>query len=125
MEKQPPDSGLDELLKLSRQMQKAEQDMVRQERAHTAKAQVTQGLKEIKLSVALEQLKLVAEPQIVAEVSSLRHKRSNDDLRDLILKITADLENTVDCISASNPRMKSLDRQVKTLAILIELLLSL
>ncbi|MFC1929596.1 hypothetical protein ACFLW6_01840 [Chloroflexota bacterium] len=129
MESTSPENGLEELLRLSKEITKSEQEHTKKEQDHAERRQkaqgVQQGLAEIKVSVAVEQLKLVATPELVEEVSSLRLKRGVGDLRILISNLAANLERLVDSASSSNADMVQIERSVKTLAILIELLFSL
>ena len=129
MESESPESGLEELMRLSQQFTKQGQEHTtrEQQRAEQRKKVrgVLQGLKELNVSMAMEQLKLVATPDIIEEVNSLNRKQGTEDLRKLISNITDDLENHIGIISASNPDMMSLERSMKTLNILIELFFSL
>jgi len=131
MESESPESGIEELLRLSKQTSKMQQDLARKEqerikreRELADKKQVVHGLKEIKVSVALEQLEPVATPEIIEAVSSLKHQQGSGDLRNLILDLVTELEKDVDGIAGSNPGMVTIERSAKTLAILIELLFS-
>ena len=127
--RKPDESGMDELLRLSREISTRgqQQSRAKQERAERRQAiqGMQQGLREIKLSVALEQLKLLAEPRIVARVEALRQKPGTAELRKLIVSLSDSLEQWSDNVSRSKPEMSSVVRSVKTLAILIELLFSL
>jgi hypothetical protein len=129
MESKSSESGLEELLRLSREINKAGQEQTREEKDRTEKRrtvkELRQGLKEINISVALEQLKLMATPEIIREVDSLKHKPTTEDLRQLILGLSAELEKGVDSTSGAKPDMTSIERSVKTLVILIELLFSI
>jgi len=140
MESKSNDSGLEELLRLSKEITKVDQERTKAERERTEqrqkvnalqqglielKASVQQGLIELKASVALEQLKSIATPEVIKEVSSLKHKQKTDGLRKLILNLSAELEGWVDNMSGSRPDKVSIRRSVKTLAILIELLFSI
>ena len=125
MESKPPENGFEELLRLSQKTSKVEQGLTRKEQELAKRKQVVQGLREIKVSVALEQLKLFATPEIIEAVSSQRQKRSTEDLRKLILDLTSELEKSVSSKSGQNLDIVSAESSVKTLAILIELLFSL
>ncbi len=132
MESKSPESGFEELVRLSKETSKMGQDFAEKEQERAKKEQKLaerkqkiQSLTEIKVSVALEQLKPVATPGIIEEVSSLRHMRSTGDLRKLISDLATELENSAGNMSGSNPDMVSIERSVKTLAILIELLFSI
>lgn len=129
MDSESPESGLEELLRLSREIAKVGRERAQEEQNRAEKRQKTeelqQGLKDINVSVALEQLRLIATPEIIEEVKSLKNKQNAGDLRKLILGLLAELEKGVDSTSNSNPDMLSIERSVKTLAILIELLFSI
>ena len=129
MEDTSPENGFEELRRLSREIDKTEQERAEKEQKSAEKRQVIQGLqkglKEIKVSVASEQLRSVATPDILERVNSLNNQRSNEDLRKIISDLSADLEKCAGGISNSNPDMLSIERSAKTLAILIELLFSL
>lgn len=120
-----PESGIEELLRLSRQTSQVEQKLTHQVREDTKKKQVVEGLKEIKLAVALEQLKSIASRTVVAEVDSLRRKKGHGDLRRLISDMVSDLEKDANHLSRTAPHMSAMVRNIRTLAILIELLFSL
>ena len=125
MESKPPENGFEELLRLSQETSKVEQGITRKEQELAKRKQVVQGLREIKVSVALEQLKLFATPEIIEAVNSQRQKRSTEDLRKLILDLTSELEKSVSSKSGQNLDIISASSSVKALAILIELLFSL
>ena len=131
MESDSTESGIEELLRLSKQTSKMgqalarkEQERIKRDQELAEKKQVVHGLKEIKVSVALEQLELVATPEIIEAVSLLKHQQGSGDLRKQILDLVTELEKGVDGIANSNPDMVSIERSAKTLAILIELLFS-
>jgi len=129
MESESPESGFEELMRLSQQFTKQGQERTAREKQRAEqgkKAQgVLQGLKELNVSMAIEQLKLVATPDIIEEVNSLKRKQGTGDLRKLISNLTDDLENRIGVISASNPDMTPLERSMKTLNILLDLFFSL
>jgi len=129
MDSESPESGLDELMRLSRQTAKMGQEVEEKEKQKAEYNQkvhgVVTGLREISFSVALEQLKLIATPEIIEEVSALTDKPGTEDLRKLISTLTHDLEIQVSRTSVSNPEMEPIERSVKTLAIIIGLFFSL
>ena len=85
MNSKSPESGLDELMRLSRETARMGQDVrqkEQQEVEHYQKVQeVVQGLREISFSVALEQLKPVATAEIIEKVRSLLNKQDTKELR--------------------------------------------
>ena len=129
MKSEPRESGFNELQRLSQQMTNEAQELAKKEQQRTEKRQQTQevlqGFKEISISVAVEQLKLIATPEITEEIKSLKHKQDTKDLRKVVSDLAHDLEKRTGSISASNPDMMPIERSVRTLAILIELFFSL
>ena len=129
MKSEPRESGFNELQRLSQQMTNEAQELAKKEQQRTEKRQQTQevlqGFKEISISVAVEQLKLIATPEITEEIKSLKHKQDTKDLRKVISDLAHALEKRTGSISASNPDMMPIERSVRTLAILIELFFSL
>ncbi|MFC1939299.1 hypothetical protein ACFLTY_05890 [Chloroflexota bacterium] len=129
MESKSPESGLDELLRLSRETARKKQELAEKEQQRTKQKQkvqgVLEGLKAIKVSIAVEQLKLVATPEIIEKISSLTHKQDTEDLRKLISGLTDDLEKRIRSVATSNPDMVPVESSIKTLAILLELYFSL
>jgi hypothetical protein len=129
LKSETPDSGMEELLRLSKQIARVDQERTKEEQARTEHRQkatdVQQRLIELKASVALEQLKLIATPEIIQEVSSLKNKPNTQGLRKLILDLTSELEKWVDNRRGSQLDMDTIKSSVKTLAILVELLFSI
>lgn len=129
METEPPESGMDELMRLQQQLTRQEQertDKQRQREEHGKKAQsVLQGLKELNISMAIEQLKTVATPEIIEETNALRNKPGTEDLRKAISNLADDLETRLSAISASNPDAMPLVNSMRTLNILMDLYFSL
>ncbi len=125
MESEPPESGFEELMRLSQQFTRQGQERTAREKQRAEQGKkvqgVLQGLKELNVSMAIEQLKLVATPDIIEEVNSLKRKQGTGDLRKLISNLTDDLENRIGIVSASNPDMTPLERSMKTLNILLAL----
>jgi len=122
------DSGLDELLALSRKFSKQKEDNEKQERAKIEQGKkvrgVLQGLQELNLSMALDQLKTVAKPELIQRVAALRTKPGTEDLRKLITKLVDETERQV---SSLNPKSDttSLVNSMRTLSILLDLYFSL
>ncbi len=131
MKSNPPESenGLDELMRLSRATKDEAQRLDSSQQRRTEQRQkvqgVIKGLREINVSVAVGQLRRVATPEIVEKVSSLAQQPGTEDLRRLISKLANDLEKRVSGISASNPDLAPIERSIKTLVILLELLFSM
>lgn len=129
MESKSPESGFDELLRLQQQTNMMGQEITDREQQNAEQRQkvqgALQGLKEISISVALEQLKPVAIPEIIEEVQSLTQKQGTGNLRRLITDLVDDLERCVSRVSTSNQDIAPIERSVRTLAILIGLFFSL
>lgn len=129
MESKSKDSGLEELLRLSKEISKVDKERTKADRERAERRQkvneLQQSLIDLKASVALQQLKSIAAPEVINEVSSLKHKQKTDGLRKLILNLSAELESWVDNRPGSKPDTGSIRNSVKTLAILIELLFSI
>jgi hypothetical protein len=129
MESKSGESGLDELLRLSRQITRIDQEQTRaaREQAERGRAvkELQQNLIELKASVALEQLKPIASSEIIREVSSLKNTQNTGSLRKLILDLSGELEMWASKSPRTNVDTASAERSAKTLAILIELLFSI
>lgn len=123
------ENGFDELMRLSQQFTRQEREhteMERQRREQGKKTQdVLQGLRGIKVSMALEQLKAIAPPEILAEVEALRVKKGSDDLRKAISDLVDEMENRFYTLSSSDPEMAPLADSMRTLSILLDLYFSL
>ena len=129
MESEPPENGFEELMRLSRQFTKQQEEHTQRERQREEQGRkvrsVLQGLKELKVSMAIDQLKPVATPEIIEEVNSLRNKPGTEDLRKTISYLADGLENRIGSISAANPATPPLLDPMKTPNILMDLYSSL
>ena len=129
MNSKSPESGLDELMRLSQQTARMGQDLrqkEQQEAEHYQKVQgVVQGLREISFSVALEQLKPVTTAEIIEKVKSLQNKQDTKELRRLITELARDLDKLVAKLPDSDSNKALVESSVKTLTVLISLLFSL
>jgi hypothetical protein len=129
MESESPENGFEELMRLSQQFNRQQQERTekqRQREEQGKKAQgVLQGLKELNVSMAIEQLKPVATPEIIEEVNALRSKPGTEDLRKAISDLVDDLENHISTITTSSPDIAPLAGSIKTLNILLDLYFSL
>ena len=123
------ESGLDELMRLSQQFTRQKEDQEEQERAREEKGKqvrgVLQGLKDLNISMAVQQLKSVAPPEIINEVNALSNKDDTDDLRKMISSLADDMENRLNAISSSSPEAATLVNSMRTLSILMDLYFSL
>ena len=129
MNSEPPESGFDELMRLSQQFTRQQEEHTKREKQREEQGKkvqgVLQGLRELNVSMATEQLKSLATPEIIEKVNALRNKPGTEDLRKLISELADDLENQLNTISAANPEAASLLDSMKTLNILMDLYFSL
>jgi len=129
MESEPLENGLDELTRLSQQFKKHEHESTQREKQRAEQRKKVQsvlgGLRELTVSMAVEQLKSVAAPEIIEQVNSLKNKPGTAELRKLISGRMNNLENDIGIIATTNPDIKPTERSINTLIILIELLFSL
>jgi len=123
------ESGIDELMRLSRQFTRQQEEHDQREKQRQAQGKkvkgVLQGLKELNLSMAVTQLKTVARPEIVRQVSALKSQEGTDALRKMISSIADDLENRLRALPASKTETASLCNAMRTLNILMDLYFSL
>ena len=129
MKSNSSDNGFDELMRLSQQFtrqQKEHADRERQREEQGKKVRgVLQGLRELNVSMAIEQLKPIATPAIIKEVNTLRSQQGTEALRKAISNLADDLEDRIVNISASNREATPLVNSMKTLNILMNLYFSL
>ena len=129
MESETPESGFDELMRLSQQFTRQQEEHEKEEKRRAEQGKkvqsVLQGLKELNLSMAIDQLKPVATPEIIEKVSALKSKKGTEDLRKVISDLADDIENRISTISAANPDSAPLINPIKTLNILMNLYFSL
>jgi hypothetical protein len=122
------DSGMDELLALSRKFTKQKEDNEKQERQRIEQGKkvkgVLQGLQELNLNMALNQLKTVAKPEIIQQVATLRTKPGTESLRKLITKLVEDTEKQVGNLTPKSD-ITALSNSMRTLSILLDLYFSL
>jgi hypothetical protein len=129
MKSESPENGLDELKRLSQQYKRHEHESTQMEKQRAEQREKVQsalgGLRELTVSLAVEELKPVATPEIIEQVNSIKGKQGTVELRKLISALINNLESDIDIIAATNPSIKPTERSIKTLNILIELLFSL
>jgi hypothetical protein len=123
------ESGMDELRRLSRQTASLGKQMLEEEQRkaeHTRNMHgVVLGLRGISYSVALNQLKPVATPEIYEKVRAMQNQADLKELRGLISDISRNLERITAKAARDNQELEPLANSVKTLSILISLLFSL
>jgi hypothetical protein len=129
METEPPESGFDELMRLSQQFTRQQEEHEEKERKRAEQGKkvrgVLDGLRELNMSMAIEQLQSVATPEIIKEVNALRSKQGTDDLRKIISSLAEDLESRLRAISSTDPDDAPLVNSMRTLNILMDLYFSL
>jgi hypothetical protein len=118
------ESGLDELMRLSRQFtqQKAENEAKERQREEQGKKVrgVLHGLQELNINMALQQLKNVANPDIIKQVTTMKTKGGTEDLRKMISALADDLEKKLGEKKESTPQVNAM----RTLNILLDLYFS-
>ncbi len=123
------ESGIDELMRLSRQFTRQQEEHDKQERQRQEQGKkvkgVLQGLKDLNLSMALSQLKDVATPEVIQQVSALKNKSDTEDLRKMITSLVDELEKKLNDVSVSKTEMTKLVNSTRTLSILLDLYFSL
>jgi hypothetical protein len=119
------ESGMDELMRLSRQFtrQKAENEAKERQREEQGKKVqgVLQGLQELNINMALQQLKTVAAPEIIQQVTALKTRGGTEDLRKMISGLADDLEKGLGTRRDTAPLVNTM----RTLNILLDLYFSL
>ena len=123
------ESGIDELMRLSRQFTRQQEEHDKQERQRQEQGKkvrgVLQGLQELNLNMALTQLKSVAKPEVIQRVSALKYKPGTEDLRKLITSLVDDLEKQLNAVTSPKTDMTKLVNSTRTLSILLDLYFSL
>ncbi len=123
------ESGFDELMRLQQQFTRQQEEHDNQERLRKEQGKkvrgVLQGLQNLNVSMAAEQLKGVATPEIIGEVNALKKTGNTDDLRKLIADLADDLEIKIGTISDAKTDTAPLVNSMRTLNILMNLYFSL
>ena len=122
------ESGLDELMRLSRQFTRQQEDHDEQERQRREQGKkvqgVLQGLRDLKVSMALQQLQTLAPPEIIDKVEALKVTPGTEDLRKMISGLADDLEKRLESVPADTGETPAVD-SMRTLNILMDLYFSL
>jgi len=122
------ESGIDELMRLSQQFTRQQEDHEEQERQRREQGKkvqgVLQGLRDLKVSMALQQLQTLAPPEIIDKVEALKITSGTEDLRKMISGIADSLEKRLESIPADNDEPPVVDA-MRTLNILMDLYFSL
>src|SRR4030042_602578 len=123
------ESGIDELMRRSRQFTRQQEEHNKQERQRQEQGKkvrgVLQGLKDLNLSMALSQLEGVATPEVIQQVTALKSKKDTEDLRKIITSLVDNLEKHLNAISSTKTEMTTLGNSTRTLSILLDLYFSL
>jgi len=123
------ESGIDELMRLSRKFTKQKEDHEKQERQRQEQGKkvrgVLQGLQALNLSMAITQLKGVAKPEIINKVNALKTKPGTEDLRKTITGLVDELDKQLGASSLTKSEITAASNSVKTLSILLDLYFSL
>ena len=118
------ESGLDELMRLSRQFtqQKAENEAKEKQRAEQGKKVrgVLHGLQELNINMALQQLKNVAKPDVIQRVTAMKTRGGTEQLRKMISALGDELEKSLITKKDTAP----LANDMRTLNILLDLYFS-
>jgi hypothetical protein len=118
------ESGIDELMRLSQQFtrQKAENEAKERQREEQGKKVrgVLHGLQELNINMALQQLKGVANPDIIKQVTAMKTRGGTDELRKMISALAEDIEKSL----VSKKDNASLVNDSRTLNILLDLYFS-
>jgi hypothetical protein len=124
------ESGLEELIRLSREIGNMEKVLVedlgnaRKKKERVEKQQTLWSIiRDIKISLVLDKLKpLEVAPEIIDAVSELREQLSTEKVRQLTLGLLGELKNSVDGGKDANLDLAEICRLVKTVSILVEFL---
>jgi ribosomal protein L22 len=123
------ESGLDELMRLSRQFTRQQAEHEAKEKHRQAQGKkvrgVLQGLKDLNLDMAVTQLQAVAKPEVVKQVSALKTQENTEALRKLISGIADELEDKLRAVQMPKADTIALCNSMRTLNILMDLYFSL
>jgi hypothetical protein len=122
------DSGMDELLALSRKFTKQKEDSAKQERQRIEQGKkvkgVLDGLKNLNLDMALTQLKAVAKPEVIQKVTAFKTNPNTEALRKLLTHMVDDIEKQIGNLTPKSDTTALLNA-MRTLSILMDLYFSL
>ncbi len=122
------ESGLDELLALSRKFTRQKEDNEKKERQRIEQGKkvkgVLQGLHDLNLNMALEQLKSVAKPELIRQVAAIKAGDSTESLRKIITRMVDEAEKQVSTLNSKSDTT-SLVNSMRSLSILLDLYFSL
>ena len=123
------ESGIDELMRLSRQFTRQQEEHEKQERQRQEQGKkvrgVLQGLQDLNLSMALSQLKGVARPEVIQQVTALKSGGGTEELRKIVTNLVDEMEKQLNQESLLKKEITQLADSVRTLSILLNLYFSL
>lgn len=123
------ESGLDELMRLSRQFTKQQEDNNKAERERIEKGKkvkgVLDGLKALNIDMSLTQLKGMADGDTIKRVEKLKTAKDAEDLRKLITSMANDMERSLSKLAFNTPEADDLATTQRTFTILLDLYFSL
>lgn len=123
------EDGFDELMRLQQQFTRQQKDQAAQERQREEQGKkvrgVLQGLKDLNISMAVQQLETVATPELIAAVSALGQQEGTDDLRKMITGLADEIEIQLAKLPTDKSAESPLVDRMRTLSILIDLYFSL
>ena len=123
------ESGIDELMRLSQQFTRQQEEHEEQERQREEQGKKVQGvlhgLQDLNISMTVEQLQSIAPPEIIKEVESIKTTGATEDLRKVISGLADDLEIRIGTLSTTDTEKTPLLNSMRTLNILMDLYFSL
>src|SRR4030066_754872 len=123
------ESGIDELMRLSRQFTRQQEEHEKQERQRQEQGKkvrgVVQGRQKLNLSMALSQLKGVARPEVIQQVTALKSGGGKEELRKIVTNLVDEMEKQLNQESLLKKEITQLADSVRTLSILLNLYFSL
>jgi len=122
------ESGIDELMRLSRQFTRQQEEYEEREKQREEQGKkvrgVLHGLQELNINMALQQLKNVAKPDVIKQVTAMKTGGGTDDLRKLISALGDDIEKQLGRLPVSKTEATSIVNAMRTLNILLDLYFS-
>lgn len=118
------ESGIDELMRLSQQFSRQQEEREDREKQREAQGKkvrgVLQGLQDLNINMAVQQLQTVARPEVIKQVNALKTMGGTEALRKLITSLAEDLEKSLGAGTDTAP----LANDMRTLNILLDLYFS-
>jgi hypothetical protein len=119
------ESGIDELMRLSQQFTRQQEERESREKQREAQGKkvmgVLHGLQDLNINMALQQLQAVARPEVIKQVNALKTAGSTEALRKMISSLAEDLEKSL----GAGKDTALLANDMRTLNILLDLYFSL